>query len=270
MDLNNEFEVPVGLDEAWHVLNDVERIAPCLPGAQLQEIEGDEFRGIVKVKVGPITAQYKGAAHFVEQNREEGRVVIKGQGRDTRGAGNANALITATMEPVTDELTRVKIHTDLKVTGKVAQFGRGVMADISAKLIDQFAARLEEEVRNNPTPVDGAVGGTEPGADGEKITPSDLAGAMANAASSVSRNPAGTDSAEAEVIDVTATAGVSSASTTGSASAPDSSGVRTIESPEVDAVDLLDAAGSSMMKRALPVLGGVAIMVLARRFLRRR
>lgn len=266
MDLNNEFEVPVGMDEAWHVLNDVERIAPCLPGAQLQEIEGDEFRGIVKVKVGPITAQYKGAAHFVEQNREAGRVVIKGEGRDIRGAGNANALITATMEAVSEDRTRVKIHTDLKVSGKVAQFGRGVMADISARLIDQFAANLEDEVRSNPTATP-ELDASSPASTDEKITPSDLAGAMATAASSVSRTPAGENATP--VIETTATGGVSSSSVSGSGPKADSSGVRKIDSPDVDAVDLLDAAGSSMMKRALPVAGGLAVLLFVRRFLRR-
>lgn len=144
MELSNSFEVKAPIDEAWVIINDVERIAPCLPGAQLQEIEGDEYRGAVKVKVGPITAQYKGAATFVEQNKADYRVVLKGDGRDTRGAGNASALITATLVAVSDEVTRVDVNTDLKVTGKVAQFGRGVMADISGKLMGQFAENLEE------------------------------------------------------------------------------------------------------------------------------
>src|SRR3984957_7607468 len=99
MELTNDFRVDVGVAEAWKLLTDVERIAPLLPGAQLQEIEGDEFRGIVKVKVGPITAQYKGVATFLEQNQDEGRVVLKASGRDTRGQGNASATITATMVP---------------------------------------------------------------------------------------------------------------------------------------------------------------------------
>src|SRR5687767_10432711 len=102
MELVNEFTVAVPVDHAWAVLTDVERIAPCLPGAQLQEIEGDEYRGIVKVKVGPITAQYKGKAIFVEQDKAAGRVVLRAEGRDTRGQGNANATITATMTPEGD------------------------------------------------------------------------------------------------------------------------------------------------------------------------
>ena len=143
MDLENSFEVAADRATAWRVLNDVERIAPCLPGAQLEEINGDEFKGNVKVKVGPVTAQYKGKAVFVEQNEAEGKVVIKGDGRDSRGAGNASALITATLHEIDENLTRVDVHTDLSITGKVAQFGRGVMADVSGKLMGQFADNLQ-------------------------------------------------------------------------------------------------------------------------------
>jgi len=127
----------------WSVLTDVERIAPCLPGAQLQEVEGDEYRGVVKVKVGPITAQYKGAASFVEKDDAGYRAVLRAEGRDTRGTGNAAADITAEMAP-TATGTLVTVTTDLKVTGKVAQFGRGVMADVSKKLMGQFADNLSE------------------------------------------------------------------------------------------------------------------------------
>jgi len=146
MELTNEFTVDAPIDRAWAVLNDVETIAPCLPGAQLKEVEGDEYRGIVKVKVGPITAQYKGAAVFVEQDEAAGRVVLKADGRDTRGQGNASAEITAVLIADGDDRTKVEVTTDLTVTGKVAQFGRGVMADVSAKLMDQFAANLSETV----------------------------------------------------------------------------------------------------------------------------
>src|SRR5580692_3022326 len=133
MELTNEFRVAVPLEEAWAVLTDVERIAPCLPGAQLQEVEGDQYRGIVKVKVGPITAQYKGAATFLEQDVAAHRVVLRAEGRDTRGQGNANATV-------------VKVVTDLTITGKVAQFGRGVLAEVSGKLMGQFVDNLERDV----------------------------------------------------------------------------------------------------------------------------
>ena len=145
MNISDEFRVGVGIDEAWRVLLDIERIAPCMPGAQLQEVEGDEYRGIVKVKVGPISAQYKGVARIVEADESTHRMMIKAEGRDTRGQGNASATITAALSPDGDG-TRVSIDTDLNVTGKVAQFGRGVMADVSSKLLGQFVTCLETNV----------------------------------------------------------------------------------------------------------------------------
>ena len=145
MDMTNEFRVATTPDRAWSVLTDVEKIAPCLPGAELQEVEGDEYRGVVKVKVGPITAQYKGKATFVERDDAARRAVLRAEGRDTRGQGNAAATITATLEPDGDE-TIVRVNTDLHITGKVAQFGRGVLADVSAKLMQQFADNLQRDV----------------------------------------------------------------------------------------------------------------------------
>ena len=145
MELNNDFEVSAPIEKVWEVINNVELIAPCLPGAQLEDVENDEYRVVVKVKVGQITALYKGVAKFVEKDDSNHRVVIRGEGRDTRGAGNAAADITASLESIT-EGTRVNVVTDLKITGKVAQFGRGVMADISKKLMGQFADNLSELV----------------------------------------------------------------------------------------------------------------------------
>ena len=145
MKLENEFRVDVPVEEAWRVLLDVERIAPCMPGAQLQEVEGDEYRGIVKVKVGPITAQYKGVARITESDDANHRAVIRAEGRDTRGQGNASATATAVLQP-DGEGTRVNIDSDVTITGKVAQFGRGVIADVSAKLLDRFVACLESDV----------------------------------------------------------------------------------------------------------------------------
>ena len=133
MDLNHAFTVEVPVEDAWRILTDVERIAPCLPGAQLQEIEGDTYRGAVKVKVGPIQAQFKGQASFVDLDDVAHKVVLKGEGRDIGGKGNASALITAELTSLTATSTSVTVNTDLSVTGKVAQFGRGAMADISDK-----------------------------------------------------------------------------------------------------------------------------------------
>src|SRR3954454_24019165 len=145
MQIDNSFQVDVPVEEAWQVLLALERIAPCLPGAQLQEIEGDEYRGVVKVKVGPITAQYKGAARIIEADEDARRIVLKGEGRDTRGQGNASATVTVLLAP-DGAGTQVSVDTDLNVTGKVAQFGRGVMADVSSKLLGQFVSCLESNV----------------------------------------------------------------------------------------------------------------------------
>ena len=143
MELKSDFEVSVGVDRAWEVLTNPELIAPCLPGARLDEVEGDEFKGAVKVKVGPISSEYRGKATMVEMNRDDLRIVIRAEGRDSRGAGNAAADITAVMEAASEHSTRVEVITDLKISGKVAQFGRGVLGDVSAKLMGQFVDNLE-------------------------------------------------------------------------------------------------------------------------------
>lgn len=145
MELKNDFHVSVPIDVAWEVLTDLERVAPCLPGAELQEVEGDEYRGIVKVKVGPISAQYKGTARFLEKDDEQHRAVLLAEGRDTCGQGNASATVTA-IATSDNGGTTVSIVTDMAITGKVAQFGRSVMGDVSAKMLDEFAQRLEADV----------------------------------------------------------------------------------------------------------------------------
>ena len=150
MDLNHSFTVNVPIDDAWRILTDVERIAPCLPGAQLQEIEGDTYRGAVKVKVGPIQAQFKGQANFIERDEVAHHIVLKGEGRDIGGKGNASAIITADLTAVTDSSTSVVVNTDLSITGKVAQFGRGTMADISNKLLAQFVDNLNVLIAEQP------------------------------------------------------------------------------------------------------------------------
>ena len=153
MELTNEFRVGASPDEAWAVLTDLERIAPCMPGAELQEVDGDDYKGVVKVKVGPITAQYKGIARFVERDDETHRAVLQAEGRETRGQGNASATITAQLTPDGDG-TLVAVVTDLTIAGRVAQFGRGILADVSTKLLGQFASCLE-------TKLGGDAGGSE-------------------------------------------------------------------------------------------------------------
>ena len=146
MEINNAFEVKAPIDVAWATLTDLARIAPCLPGATLTSVEGDIYKGHVTVKVGPIVAKFGGQAIFQERNDTEHRAVLKGEGRDSTGKGNASAIITAQLEVVDANTTRCTVSTDLTITGKIAQFGRGALADVSDKLLKQFVINLETTV----------------------------------------------------------------------------------------------------------------------------
>ena len=145
MQLQQSFTVPVGVDEAWRVLLDIERVAPCMPGATLESVDGDSFTGTVKVRVGPIALQYRGKASFIEKDEAAHRAVMDAQGRDTRGNGTAAAKVTTSLAADGDH-TRVEVVTDLSITGKPAQFGRGLIADVSNKLIGQFADCLARQL----------------------------------------------------------------------------------------------------------------------------
>ena len=164
--LINEFTVNRPIDEAWPLITDLERIAPCLPGAELQEVEGETYRGVVKVKLGAISSQFKGEAHFVERDDERYRAVIKGAGRDTGGRGNASAEITAQAEALSPTSTRVAVTTDLHITGKVAQFGRGIMGDVSSKLMAQFADNLNQMIDEQSVAAPAAAEEPAPGESG--------------------------------------------------------------------------------------------------------
>jgi carbon monoxide dehydrogenase subunit G len=231
MELSNEFTVDAPVDQAWSVLTDLERIAPCMPGAQLTEVEGEEYRGNVKIKVGPITAQYKGAATFVSKDDTAHKAVLKAEGRDTRGQGNASATITATLVPA-GQGTKVTVATDLTITGKVAQMGRGVLADVSAKLLDEFVGCLERDVL--------AAGATAAAAGGDGNAPQAGAGV-----------PTTPESAPP------------------TAEAP-SSGPRRIDSPEAKPVDLIDTAGLPVAKRIGPIIGLVVVLLWLMRRRRKR
>jgi carbon monoxide dehydrogenase subunit G len=240
MEITDSFRVSTPIDQTWAVLLDLERIAPCMPGAQLQEVEGDEYRGIVKVKVGPITAQYKGAARLAEVDEANRRVVLDASGRDTRGQGNAKATIVVQMAEDGGG-TKVDVHTDLQITGKVAQFGRGVLADVSTKLLGQFVDSLERDVLTG----NGSTGAASRA--GEPTAP----GAPTATAPTQTSAPV-----EAPAPSSTATP---------------STGPRRIESQEVEPIDLFDAAGAPVGKRLLPVaLAAIVGFVLWRMFRRRK
>ena len=232
MEITDSFRVSTPIEATWKVMLDIEGIAPCMPGAQLQEVDGDEYRGVVKVKVGPITAQYKGTARLAEVDEANRRIVIDASGRDTRGQGNAKATIVVTM---TSEGagTKVDVATDLAITGKVAQFGRGVLVDVSSKLMGQFVENVERDVLTT------AGGGDTSHAGGpyeqalEHAVPAAAAGAHTVAAP------------------------------------PAPTGPRRIESREVEPVDLLDMAGASVTKRLVPVGIGALVLFILWRMLRR-
>ncbi len=145
MQLENSFTVPVPIDEAWRVLLDIERIAPCMPGAALDSVDGDDFTGRVKVKLGPINLTYQGKASFIEKDEAAHKAVIDARGKDQRGNGTAAAVVTAKLA-AEGAITRVDVLTDLNITGRPAQFGRGVMTDVGNKLLGQFADKLAAQL----------------------------------------------------------------------------------------------------------------------------
>ncbi len=152
MELNNEIRVAVPAAKVWEMFTDVERVAPCLPGATLLSVDGDDFTGAVKVKVGPITVSYKGIAAYQEKDEAARRIVLKAEGKETRGSGTAAAVVTAQLKDEGPDRTMVAITTDLAISGKAAQFGRGVLADVSSNLIAQFARSLEAELLGGSAP----------------------------------------------------------------------------------------------------------------------
>ena len=235
--LLNEFTVNRSIAHAWAVLTDVERIAPCMPGAQLQEIEGDVYRGMVKVKLGPISTSFKGQASFVERDDANHRAVLKGEGRDTGGKGNADALITAQLEAVSAHVTKCVVTTDLHISGKVAQFGRGVMGDVSSKLMAQFANNLNTML------------------DAEQDDPQEAAALVEEAV-------AHAQEVEAHIAEAPAAAPAPAAA----ASEPT---VRKIQGPAAEPIELSEFAGSAVLKRLLPALGGLVLVLLILRRLRK-
>ncbi len=243
MELTNEFVIDRDIEETWRILNDLEFIAPCMPGAQLTEIEGDEYRGLVKIKVGPITANYKGKASFIEQDAENKVARLKAEGRDPR-QGNANAMVTAKMEPAGENQTTVNIHTDLGLSGKIASFGRGAIEDISKKILGQFTENLREKLETTQD---------VPGATTQEAGESD--GSVADVPAPVS--PTADDAADvaADAASSAADAASDAASSAADAAKP---AVRKIESAEAEAVDLLAVSSGSIMKRLVPTVGVAA------------
>jgi carbon monoxide dehydrogenase subunit G len=239
--LENEFVVPVPREQAWDVLMDVERIAPCMPGATFDGQDGDAFKGRVKVKLGPITVTYAGVATFIERDKEAGHAVIDASGKEARGSGTAKATIDTVLVDQGDS-TLVKVVTDLAITGKPAQFGRGVMVEVGTKILGQFADCLAAQLGSGT-----AVGHDAAGAAGTED-------AAAPAAA-----PAGDN-----VVDLS-DAQRSRASAGAAAARPAPSPAHHSH----DAIDLLDAAGVPVLKRVLPLIGGLFGLWILWRVIRR-
>ena len=248
MDLRHEFTVAVPIADAWRILTDLERIAPCLPGAQLTEVEGETYRGHVGVKVGPVVAQFKGQASFIERNDATYTAALKGEGRDTGGKGNASAIITASLTSESATSTRCNVHTDLTISGKVAQFGRGALADVSDKLLAQFVANLNTLIAKGNT---GAASGN-----------TGAATAPTHAAPSPASTPPASPSVAAMPLASTPPVSTPPVSTPreSTASAPT---VRKIDGPAAQPINLLETAGSTMVKRLVPVAIIIAGVVVA-------
>lgn len=156
MELTHSFTVPASLDETWQAFNDIEDVAGCFPGAAVTSVEGDDFKGSAKVKLGPIALQYNGTGTFLERDEAAHRFVLEAKGKDKRGNGTAGATVTATMADAGGGRTEVTVLTDLSITGKPAQFGRGMIQDVSDKLLQQFVTCLESKVGAPEAPAEAA------------------------------------------------------------------------------------------------------------------
>ena len=250
MEMDHSFTVPVPPERAWDVLLDVEKIAPCMPGATVDEFDGEVVTGRIKVKVGPVSLTYRGTAKFTERDPDARVILLEASGKETRGAGTASATVRATLEPESGgEGTTASMHTTMNVTGRPAQFGRGVMVEVGSKLVEQFSQNLRQLIAE-----DGAAGGnaaatTTDEADGG--TSAGQAAAEAEAAGTAQDGPGSTQPSPV----------VPPAATTATAPPPAAS---------ADSINLIKLVGPSLLKRVIPVAVAAAGLALLGRWLFRR
>ena len=243
MQLEHQFRVPVPVAQAWDVLLDVERIAPCMPGATVESFDGETIVGRVKVKVGPIQVTYTGTARFTDKDEATRRAVIEASAKEARGSGTATATITAQLQDDGGSATNVTVTTDLAITGKPAQFGRGVMEEVGNKLLGRFADCLADTLGSG----DATGSSSEPAA--AEPAPTEAAPAAESPAATVAAATVGTPSPAARP-------------------SPEPTPLR--RPIENDAIDLLDTAGMPVLKRAAPVLVGLVVLFVFWRLVRRR
>jgi carbon monoxide dehydrogenase subunit G len=251
MEMDHSFTVPVPPDRAWDVLLDVERIAPCMPGATVDEFDGEVVTGRIKVKVGPVSLTYRGTAKFTERDPDAKVILLEASGKETRGAGTASATVRASLEPESGgEATKAIMHTTMNVTGRPAQFGRGVMVEVGGKLVEQFAQNLRQLITDDSA---GRGGGAATDAAAED-------GASADGGS-------GTDQA-------TATAQDGPGHTQPSPVVPSAAPQATPSAPPAqagaDSINLIKLVGPALLKRVVPVAVVAAVLALLGRRLYRR
>jgi carbon monoxide dehydrogenase subunit G len=277
MKINNEFTVSAPIQQAWDTMLNLERIAPCLPGAAIRdEKEEGEYDGTMKVKIGPITANYKGTVKFEEVDEDNHRAVLQATGRDARGQGTASATIVSTLQEE-DEGTKVSVETDMKLTGRAAQFGRGIAQDVATKMLDQFASCLEEEITGGPEEGAAAAAGTAAQPTGEENGSRDGAPQEEAPPAAAAEGTAGRiiDSEDPTVM---AGGTVEGGVVTGAASAE--APTTDTEQPsaqreaprreEPEAFDVGAASQEAILKRARPLLIGAGVLLVLIWFLRRR
>src|SRR5690349_1132398 len=255
MEMDHSFTVPVSPVRAWDVLLDVERIAPCMPGATVDEFDGEVVTGRIKVKVGPVSLTYRGTAKFTERDADDKHIMLEASGKETRGAGTASATVQASLEPEPDgQATKVSMHTTMNVTGRPAQFGRGVMVEVGGKLVEQFAQNLRQLIADGGPAAPAEAGtGTGTGAGAEAG-----AGGTATAEEGADADPSPGDQARTSVSPVASSA--PSAAATSTATAPPAAA-------QADSINLVRLVGPALLKRAIPIAAGLAALaLLGRRF----
>ncbi len=298
MQLEHSFTVLVPVADAWKVLLDIEQIAPCMPGAVLDSVDGDDFTGRVKVKLGPISLTYKGKASFVKKDEATHTAVIDAAGKDQRGNGTAAATVTATLKEEGGSATRVDVLTDLNITGKPAQFGRGVMVDVGNKLIGQFATCVQGKLSGSDSgdtgagdTASGGVADSGSGSDTGGTTESPPGGAAAVVAAQTdggtggTSGTGGTDNAAAKsasgkhakapgatptAAGTTGTGSATGADGTGSGQPTAGPGPRAVPSHEPEPIDLLEIAGGSVLTRMVVPAAGLAAAVAILLFIIRK
>jgi carbon monoxide dehydrogenase subunit G len=255
MELDHEFTVPVPVDQAWPVLLDVERIAPCMPGATLDSVDGDDFTGRLKVKLGAMTITYKGSARIAARDEDTHTVSIEGTGKEARGSGTASANVQAQLHDEGDR-TRVTVHTKLNITGRPAQFGRNIMSEVGGKLIGRFADNLAEEIARPAEAPEAAA--TAPAAPAEEPQ-----AAPAEPAPGGDGAPQAAEAAEPQTAPAEPKA---SAEAAPRSATPRPAAAR---SSNDEAINLLEFAGPSIAKRLVPVVVGLLAVFGLWRIVRR-